>query len=129
MDGCPEKQLEICKNTCETQKKISAADQGLLIDFSDRMALLKSEYTDYRHDKLLRHCTIIAEEVGGLAGAFEERDAAEDVVRWINRNCSTTFSKPPTSQNAWGKTRNCSGKPKSSSRRTLGSDATVPAGA
>jgi len=64
---------------------IKQEDKEILLAFSDRIDLLKSEYTDHRHNKLLRHCTIIAEEVGGLAKAFENREAAEDIVRWINR--------------------------------------------
>lgn len=59
-------------------------DREALLQFSDTIYLLKSEYTDHRHDKLLRHCTRIAEEVGGLADALEDREATEDIVRWIN---------------------------------------------
>lgn len=61
------------------------ADRELLLAFSDRLSLLKSEYSSQRHEKLLRHCTIAAEEVGGLADALNNREAAEDLVRWINR--------------------------------------------
>lgn len=38
---------------------------------------------------MLRHCVIRAEQVGGLAEALEDRDAAEDIVRWINTEWST----------------------------------------
>jgi integrase len=64
---------------------ISEADRETLIDFSDELFLRKSEYSDYRHEKLLRHCVRMAEQVGGLAAAREDRDAAEDIVRWINK--------------------------------------------
>ena len=64
---------------------ISPADQQALLDFSDELFLRTAEYSDYRHEKLLRHCTRIAEHVGGLAQSREDRDAAEDIVRWINR--------------------------------------------
>lgn len=59
-------------------------ERDVLLEFSNQMALLKTEYSDYRHKKLLRHCIRIAEEVGGLADALEDRDAAERIVRWIN---------------------------------------------
>ncbi|MDY6777742.1 MAG: site-specific integrase, partial [Candidatus Nanohaloarchaea archaeon] len=35
--------------------------------------------------KLLRHAVRAAEKVGGLADALEDREAAEDIVRWIHR--------------------------------------------
>jgi site-specific recombinase XerD len=65
-----------------------AADNLLL--FSDQMDL--HDYSDNRHEKLLRHTVRSAEKVGGLTDALEERDAAEDIVRWINR----TYENPRT---------------------------------
>jgi integrase len=59
-------------------------DRDLLLTFSNRLALLREEYSDHRHLKLLRHCTRIAEHAGSLADALDERDAAEDLVRWIH---------------------------------------------
>jgi integrase len=73
------------RDRVEESNDIKPEDKEVLLAFSDRLDLLKSEYTDHRHNKLLRHCTIIAEEVGGLAKAFKNREAAEDIVRWINR--------------------------------------------
>lgn len=64
---------------------ISEADRDALIEFSDELFLLSTKYSDHRHEKLLRHCTIVAEEVGGLAAALEEKDATELILRWINR--------------------------------------------
>jgi integrase len=64
-------------------------DGEALLEFSKQLDLLSSEYSDYRHEKLLRHCVIMAEQVGGLAEALEDRDAAEDIVRWINTERST----------------------------------------
>lgn len=60
------------------------ADREQLIEFSRRIELLKEEYSDHRHLKLLRHLTRMAENVGGLANALEEREAAEKIVRWIH---------------------------------------------
>lgn len=59
-----------------------------LTDFSDRIRLLNSTYGDARHDKLLRHRAIMAEEVGGVARALEDRGAAKEVVRWIHKEHS-----------------------------------------
>lgn len=69
--------------------QIKDDDAEALLEFSKQLDLLSSEYSDYRHEKLLRHCVIMAEEVGGLSEALEDRDAAEEIVRWINTERST----------------------------------------
>jgi integrase len=61
------------------------ADRAALLEFSDQLELLASEYSDYRHEKLLRYCTRMTEECGDFAAAVKDRDAAENLVRWINR--------------------------------------------
>ncbi|MFA1612093.1 tyrosine-type recombinase/integrase [Halobellus rubicundus] len=63
------------------------AARELLLDISDNIALVPSKAGDYRHRDILRHGAIIAENVGGdtLVAALEDRDAAEEIVRWINR--------------------------------------------
>lgn len=60
------------------------ADRDRLLEFSERLDLLRQEYGDHRHLKLLRHCTRMAEHMGGLDAALTDREAAEDIVRWIN---------------------------------------------
>lgn len=62
----------------------SEEDREALLEFSNELKLRGKEYSDHRHEKLLRHNTRIAEEVGGLADALDERPAAEDIVLWIN---------------------------------------------
>ena len=62
----------------------SEADRDALLDFSRRLDLLREEYSDHRHLKLLRHTTRMAEHVGGLADALEDRAATEKIVRWIH---------------------------------------------
>ena len=79
------KQIQNLRDRIRESSDIKQEDKEILIDFSDRLDLLKSEYTDHRHNKLLRHCTIIAEQVGGLSNALKNREAAEEIVRWINR--------------------------------------------
>nr|WP_232833675.1 tyrosine-type recombinase/integrase [Saliphagus sp. LR7] len=63
-------------------------DQKLLLAFSDRLDLLAQNYSEARHDKLLRHVVVLAEELpdGTLAATIEDRDDAETAVAWINRN-------------------------------------------
>ena len=85
-------QIENLRERIEESDAITADDRELLLAFSDRMELLKSEYTDYRHNKLLRHTTRIAENVGGLSDALEDRDATEDIVRWINRTYDNEYT-------------------------------------
>ncbi|SEO92457.1 Site-specific recombinase XerD [Halogranum amylolyticum] len=61
---------------------ISDDDAATLLTVSDQFDL--HDYSDNRHEKLLRHLVRVAEQVGGLTEALEDRDAAEDLVRWIN---------------------------------------------
>ena len=60
-------------------------NRDVLLEFSDRLELLREEYSWHRHLKLLRHCTRMAEHAGSLSAALEDRDVAEDIVRWIHR--------------------------------------------
>ena len=60
-------------------------DRELLLAFSRRLRLLSSEYSDQRHEKLLRHCVIISEQGGSLADALKDKSLAEEIVRWIHR--------------------------------------------
>lgn len=69
---------------------ISDDDADTLLTFSDQLDL--HDYSDNRHEKLLRHSVRLSEKVGGLTEALEDREAAEDLVRWIN----TEYSNPRT---------------------------------
>lgn len=77
---------------------ISEDDAEALLEFSRQLDLLSSKYTDYRHLKLLRHCVIMAEQVSGLADALEDRDAAEEIVVWINRERAVPEYSEETNQ-------------------------------
>jgi hypothetical protein len=81
----PTRSITTLRERIETSDDISTADRDRLLAFSDRLALLKSQYSDHRHVKLLSHCTQIAIHVGGLADALTDRTAAEGIVRWIHR--------------------------------------------
>ncbi|WP_254535274.1 tyrosine-type recombinase/integrase [Halomarina litorea] len=76
------------KERIRDSEDLSDDDREALLDFSRQMDLLQTVYSDHRHEKLLRHCTIMAENVGGLADAREDRDAAERLVEWINDSYS-----------------------------------------
>jgi integrase/ribosomal protein S26 len=73
-----------------TGDTISEEDIDSLLLFSDQLDL--HDYSDNRHEKLIRHTVRAAEKVGGLTDALEVREAAEDIVRWINR----TYDNPRT---------------------------------
>ena len=90
----PRTKLEALRNRIRNSDDIEETDREVLLAFSDRLFLLKSEYSDYRHEKLLRHCTRMAENVGGLADSLENRKAAEELVLWINQ----TYDNENTNQ-------------------------------
>lgn len=62
---------------------ISDKDIETLLLFSDQLDL--HDYSDHRHKKLLNHAVLIAEHQEGLTDAVEDRESAEALVRWINR--------------------------------------------
>lgn len=82
----PEVELENLRERIEANDEIKQEDREVLIAFDEELTLLNSNYSDYRHLKLLRHLTLLAERVGGIKSALTDRDDAENIVRWINRN-------------------------------------------
>ncbi|GAB3415816.1 tyrosine-type recombinase/integrase [Haloparvum alkalitolerans] len=82
----------------EDAPTIAEDDANKLLEFSKQLDLLNSEYSDYRHEKLLRHCTIMAEQIGGVADALESREDAERVVAWINTERNTEDYSEETNQ-------------------------------
>lgn len=81
----PRSNIETLRDRISTSDELSDADREALLEFSDELYLRTSQYSDHRHEKLLRHCTIIAETVGSLADTLDSQDAAREIVRWINR--------------------------------------------
>lgn len=79
------KQIDNYHERIQNSEEISDADAELLIKFSNRMDLLSSQISEQRHKDLLGYCTRLAENVGGLAEALEDREAAEEIVRYIHR--------------------------------------------
>lgn len=71
---------------------IADADIDPLLLVSDQFDL--HDYSDNRHEKLLRHLVRVAEHVDvPLTDALEERTAAEAAVRWINRSYDNARTK------------------------------------
>lgn len=88
MASTPRDRIETLRERIETGTEIADDDREYLLTFSDRLDLLAQNYTDHRHEKLLRHCTIMAESLddGHLATALTDKDVAEEIVAWINRS-------------------------------------------
>ncbi|WP_348613594.1 tyrosine-type recombinase/integrase [Halobaculum rarum] len=82
----PETQLENLRDRIESSHKIDDGDRESIREFDDALTLMKSNYSTYRHLKLLRHVTILAERVGGVNAALTDKEAAKNIVRWIHRN-------------------------------------------
>lgn len=78
------KKLDDLRERIEQSESISEDDRENLIAFDRQLSLLDSEYSDSRREKLLRHCTIMAEKVGGLTEALTDREAAEPLVEYAN---------------------------------------------
>lgn len=82
----PEQALDRLRTQLKNRERdVSDVERDHLLEFDNQMALLKSIYSEQRREKLLRHCTIAAEKVGSLIDALEDRNAAEAIVRWTNR--------------------------------------------
>lgn len=92
----PRGEIEVLKERIrEGEREVSdEEDREALIEFSRRLDLLREEYSDHRHLKLLRHTTRMAEKVGGLADSLTDREATEEIVRWIH----TTYENPETNR-------------------------------
>ena len=85
MTAHPEQSIRRLRERLDNSEAISPADADALRDMSDRVRLLgPSEYSDFAHEKYLMRAVKLAEEVGGIADALEDKDAAEDLVTWIN---------------------------------------------
>jgi integrase len=84
-DGDDWAAIERLRDRLDDNPDVSTADADALRTFSERLELLASDYTDARHEKLLGHLVRLAENTGGLAASLDDKAAAEDLVRYINR--------------------------------------------
>lgn len=86
MAGDPDKYLSNLRDRIAASNEINDDDRAALTEFDNTLSLLKSKYSTHRHLKLMSHLNTMAEGPGGIADALEDREAAEAIVRWINRN-------------------------------------------
>ncbi|WP_248908190.1 tyrosine-type recombinase/integrase [Halocatena marina] len=82
----PKREVEVIREQLETDERGgSDSDREALLEFSDRLSLLRETYSWHRHVKLLRHCVRMSELCPvSIAEALDDRDAAEEIVRWIH---------------------------------------------
>lgn len=91
----PSRELEILREKLKNgERGGSDADREVLLAFDRAMRLIPSEVGEHRALKLMRHATRMAEEVGGLAEALEDREAAEEIKIWIK----DTYDNPETNR-------------------------------
>lgn len=95
MTNDPKDAIDRLREQIREADVLTERDRENLLKFSDTLELNKSDYSHQRHEKLLRHCAIMA----GLSQRYDEgyhpdvelssvlddRDNAEEMVRWINR--------------------------------------------
>ncbi|WP_082224511.1 tyrosine-type recombinase/integrase [Halolamina rubra] len=82
---------------CRERDGLGDADAEAILDAHHHMELVgNAGVSDSHHSDVLMRAVKIARETepGTLAAALEDRDAAEDVVRWINR----TYDNPETNR-------------------------------
>lgn len=77
----------------ENGDAVDERDRDALAEFNRELSI-RTAYSDHRHEKLLRHCVRMSENVGGLADALEHKEAAKDIVAWIGRN----YDNPETNR-------------------------------
>ena len=71
---------------CQQREGMSEADAEAILNAHRHIELLgPSEISKSHHSDVLMRSVKMAREVGGLADALEDRKAAEEIVRWINR--------------------------------------------
>jgi hypothetical protein len=94
MTNSPSRRLKFTRETIATHGDLADPDRDLLQDFDRQLGL--RQYSTERHLKLLRHCKTlggVVETSKGpdetpdvtLAATLEDREAAEEMVAWINR--------------------------------------------
>jgi hypothetical protein len=90
----PGRKLDLLLGQIRASDALADRDRELLLAFDDELALRKSEYAIATRYKLVQYCGIMAgqsQEIpveqlpdGELAAVLDDRDAAEDLVRWIH---------------------------------------------
>lgn len=77
--------IEGLKQRLQDSAEIADDDRRVITEFNDAIEpTVPQDIGLYRHRKLLRSLILLAERHGGLAGALENRDAAEDLKAYID---------------------------------------------
>lgn len=79
----PEAELNSLRDRIESSAMLGEDDRQSLLTFDRELAIRRRTGT-YRHLKLLRHCTIMAEQCGSLTETLHDVDSAKDLVHWIH---------------------------------------------
>lgn len=85
MTADPRASIERLRERLDESDDISDADAEALRRMTRQIDILgPAKIGDHSHEKYLMRCVTLAEWVGGLADALEDRTAAEELVAWIN---------------------------------------------
>lgn len=95
--------IETLRDRINESDRISEADREALLAFSEELDFLDTRYSNYRHLKLLNHCTILAgdsrkyapEELPDcdLVDVLDNEAAVKVVGRWIKRTFDNEETK------------------------------------
>ena len=104
MTDDPEASLRRLRKQIRTDGNVAEDDREALLEFSNQLSLRRSEYSPQRHEKLLRHCAIMAgvaqripvDELPEtrLTDALEDANARDELIAWINRR----YDSPDTNR-------------------------------
>jgi integrase len=89
-----ERVIDRLQDRIDESEDINDDDRALLREFNRQLALMPSRFGKQRHEKYLRHNTLLAERTDGLTPALEDRTAAENIVRHIH----DTHDNPDTNR-------------------------------
>lgn len=85
MTANPGQSIRRLRDRIDDAEEMSNEDAEALRRMSDKIRILgPSKYSDFAHEKYLMRAVKMAQEVGGLADALEDKKAAERLVAWIN---------------------------------------------
>ena len=104
MTNDPEASLQRLREQIKTNDNVAEADREALLEFSDQLSLLRSEYSPQRHEKLLRHCAImagVAQRIpvdklpsAPLSDTLEDSGARDELIAWVNER----YDSPDTNR-------------------------------
>lgn len=94
MGDDPRSDIETLRDRIRTGKRDLHCEDcaDALLEYSDRVELIPSEVGEYRHRTVLRKVALLSERAGCVAAALEDRDEAEEIVRYIHREYETEYS-------------------------------------